>query len=266
MSQNRATRSTLTTGVVVSGAGLVVGAFVYAFIGSDRFAIKPEVQNALVLAVGAIVAALLAAVGVYWAAIIAGRVASSEGEATRRETRRLSVIDERTDVVRRITVLASRHAQEVANQVARRQELAGHPYEPLPRINKTTRIEGLINELYTLGFQATADVANALLRALIELDRFAYVATPETVQVSIFGLSDEEDLSFLAWHTVQLRVKTRMIDVGLTDEGTDHLAQDGTLPADYLDREYRAAVDEIRPGATLAAAFRDARAAQAEAR
>jgi hypothetical protein len=262
MNQSRA-RNTVMTGVVLFVAGLTIGAFSYAFVGSDRFAIKPEVQNALVLAIGAIVAALLAAVGVYWAAVIAGRVASSEGEATRRETRRLSMIDERTDVVRRISVLASRHAQEVADQVARRQELAGRLYEPLPRINETTRIEGLINELYTLGFQATADVANALFRALIELDRFAYVATPGSVQVPMVGLSDDDHLAFLAWQRVQLRVKTHMIDVGLTDEGTDHLAQAGTLSGDYLDREYRVAWDELRPGASLATAFRDTRANQA---
>ena len=229
----RPIRSTVFTGAVLFTAGLVVGAFAYAFVGADRFAIRPEVQNALVLAVGAMMAALLAAIGVYGAAVIAGGVASSEGEATRRETRRLSLIDQKTDLVRRISVLSSRHAETLANHVAPRQELAGEPYEPLPRINgmtrmkRTTRIEGLINELYTLGFQATADVANALRRALAELDKFAYIDTPESVQLPVDGLSDGEYLSFVAWHTVQVRVKTHMIDVNLTDEPTDHLAANG---------------------------------------
>jgi hypothetical protein len=54
-----------------------------------------------------------------------------------------------------------------------------------------------------------------------------------------------------------------MIDVSLTDGGVEQLAQDGTLRADYLDPQYQQAVAELRPGATLAAAFRDAQDAAA---
>ena len=264
MNRRRPPVRTAVTGLILFVAGLAVGGFGYALIGADRFDIDPEVQNALILSIGAIGASLLAALGVYWAAIHAGAVAANEGEATRRENRRFALIDEKTDVVRRIAVLGNRHAQEVGSQVARRQELAGQPYEVLPRINETTDVEDLVNELYTLGFQATADVANALFGALIELDRFAYVATMESVAEPVVGLSDEEHLSFLAWSAVQKRVKTHMIDVSLTDEGVEHLAVEGTLPTDYLDRQYAQEIAELRPGATLVSAFREARTQSTE--
>jgi hypothetical protein len=146
---------TVVSGAILFGAGLLVGVFGYALVGPYAAVIDPQVQNALVLGIGAVAAALVASLGVYGAALIAGAVASSEGAATRREARRFALIDQKTDIVRRITVLANRHSQQVANQVARRQELSGRPYEPLPRVGKTTRIEDAVNELYTLGFQST---------------------------------------------------------------------------------------------------------------
>lgn len=249
----------VATGAILFAGGVLVGIFGYALVGPDRAVIDPQVQNALVLGIGAIAAAMLASLGVYWAAVIAGGVASSEGAETRRETRRFALIDAKTDVVRRITVLSNRHSQEVANQVARRQELAGKQYEPLPPIGETTAVEDAVNELYTLGFQSTGDGANALFRALIELDKFAYVATADSDHRPVVGLSDEEHLSFLAWRVVEKRVKTHMIDVSLTDEGVEHLSAWGTLPDGYLDAQYAQAVVELKPSADLVAAFREAK-------
>jgi hypothetical protein len=55
------------------------------------------------------------------------------------------------------TVLANRRAQQIANQVARRRELAGRPYEPLPVVPYATRRE-------TSGLQLRSDgtVADAV--------------------------------------------------------------------------------------------------------
>jgi hypothetical protein len=91
------------------------------------------------------------------------------------------------------------------------------------------------------------------------LDQFVYVVSAESERRPVVGLSDEEHLSFLAWRVVEKRMKTRMIDVSLTDEGVEHLAAAGTVAGDLLDREYQQAVAELRPGATLVSAFRDAR-------
>jgi hypothetical protein len=226
-------------------AGVLVGAFGYALVGADSFSIDPQVQNALVLAVGAVITSLVAAVGVYWAAIIAGDVAASEGAATRKEARRLALIDQKINLVRRIGVLGSRHAREVAIQVARRQELAGKPYEPLPRVNETTAIEDAVNDLYAMGFQATADVAQLFLGALYGLDMYCYVATDQSAQVPIAGLTNEERLSFETWELVQRRVKTHMIDASLTDEGTDRLAPAGTLLPDYWEQLWNDAYAEL---------------------
>ena len=55
-----------------------------------------------------------------------------------------------------------------------------------------------------------------------------------------------------------------MMDVSLTDDGTDHLAAQGILKPGYLEAEYAAAYAELEPGATLVSAFKRARDAEKE--
>jgi hypothetical protein len=245
--------------VIFVFGGIVVGFLAHAILYSDQLHIDPQVQNAIVLAIGGMAAAFFASVGVYWAAVHGGAVTQREGLNTRREARKASLIDRKTDIVGRVGVLASRHVQAVADQVASRVDLAGEPYRPLPRIPKATPIENRANQLYALGFQATGDVAQALLHAIEQLDEFAYVVTDDTLTKPITPLSDDEDLSFKAWQRVAVRVKTRLYVVSLTDEGVITFAEDGTLPLDYLDREYRTAFAELKPAADLARAFKAAK-------
>ena len=245
MSRGSRPFNTLITGAIIVGAGFVAGVFFYALVGADQTRLSDPIQGLLVVSVGAIATGFVAAAGAYWAAMIAAKSAFDEGEATRRESRIRSRLDEKTDLVRRITVLASRHAQEVANQVARQQDLGGKAYEPLPVVNPTTPVEDAVNELYSIGFQSTADAAQQLFNSLVRLDQFCFVATPESTKRPIPMITPDQWLSFRSWRLTQVRMKTHMMDVGLRDEGSDHLVAGGTLPEDFLWNQYQIARAEI---------------------
>src|ERR1035437_1313607 len=163
--------------VVLFAAGLALGVLGYAAIDPGRFSIAAETQDKLALAVGAIVTALLAVVATYVggsmvangsrdAAAIAATAARTEVEAARTDARREALIARQRYLRSLITARSSRHAREVQTNVLRRQELAGRPYQPLPEVRKVTEVEDAVVELYTLGFQKTADVAQALFNVL----------------------------------------------------------------------------------------------------
>jgi len=240
--------------VVLFAAGLALGVLGYAAIDPSRFSIGADTQGKLVLAVGAIVTALLAVVAAYVggsmaqtgshdAAVIAATVARTEGEAARQDARRQAFIDRQRHLRSLITAQSNRHTREVRAQVARRQELAGRPYQPVPQVNRTTEIEDAVVELYTLGFQKTADVAQALLNVLLTLDAYCFVATPESMIEPIPALSAEQMLDFAAWGDVELQVRTDLMQVGLTDQGAEELTPGGTLEQDYLGVWFRQARD-----------------------
>jgi hypothetical protein len=248
----------LFVAVVLFAAGLSLGVVGYAALDPSRFSIGAETLDRLAVAAGAIVTALVALVAAYvggWmaqkgsrdAAAIAATVARDEGEAARRDARRLAIIERQRHLRSLITARSHRHSREVQAQVARRQELADKPYQPLPEVGKTTEIEDAVVELYTLGFQRTADVAQALFNVLLALDTFCFVATPESSVSPIAALSPEQMLDLNAWVDVETQVRTDLMQVGLTDQGVDDLVPGGTLEQDYLQiwfkqaRERRAA-------------------------
>jgi hypothetical protein len=236
-------RQTLT-GIAILAAGVLLGAFLYALIGPNWVAIDPAVQNGLVLGLAGFIGGLLALLGAYWAAVIAGRAVAREAEAARIESRHQARIQTRTDLVRRIGTLADRHSQEVAAQVARRAELAGRPFEPPPPISSLAPIEDASNELYALGFLSTADAAQLLLFSLMELDRFRYPPRRDGAVKVIEDLTDDEHVAHEAWQTVQGRMKMHMIDSSLRDGGQDRVLPGGAAP-DALWREYQTARHEV---------------------
>lgn len=246
--------------VVLFVAGLTLGLIGYATLDPSRFAIEADTQGKLVVAVGAIVTGLLAVVAAYVggsmaqrgsreAAAIAAEVARTEGEAARKDARRQAVIDRQRYLRSLITAQSNRHAREIQMQVARRRELAGHPYEPLPQVSKTTEIEDGVVELYTLGFQRTADVAQALFNVLLQLDAFCFVAPPESTAQPIPALSDELVLDMVAWSEVERQVRTDLMQVGLTDQGAPELTLGGTLEPNYLEGRFKRARDMVAASA-----------------
>ena len=248
--------------VVLFVAGLALGMLGYAVIDPSRFSIGTDTQDRLVVAVGAMVTALLAVVAAYvggWmaqkgsrdAAAIAATVAGSEGEAARKDARRQALIDRQRYLRSLITAKSNRHTREVNAHVVGRQELAGRPYQPLPEVNKTTEIEDAVVELYTLGFQKTADVAQALFNVLLSLDAFCFVATPGSMIGPISALSAEQMLDFAAWSEVEVQVRTDLMQVGLTDQGAEELAPGGTLEQDYLGIWFRQARDRRAAGQSV---------------
>ena len=89
-------------------------------------------------------------------------------------------------------------------------------------------------ELYTLGFQRTADVAQALFNVLLSLDAYCFVATPESMAGPIPALTPERALDCVAWSEVETQVRNDLMAVGLTDQGVDELKVGGTLEQDYI--------------------------------
>jgi hypothetical protein len=243
--------------VALFAAGLALGLFGYAAIDPGRLSIDSGTRDLLVLAVGAIVTALLAVVATWIggaavakasrdAAAIAAAAAAdarAEAEAARTEARREAIVARHRYLRSLIAARSARHTREVQANVLRRQELAGGPYQPLPEVRKTTEIEDAVVELYTLGFQRTADVAQALFNVLLALDAYCYVATPESMARPITALSAEEALDCVAWSEVETQVRNDLMAVGLTDQGVDELKPGGTLEQDYVGIWFRQARD-----------------------
>ena len=227
------------------GGGVVMGVCGYALLGPNRASLDPQVQSGLILCIGALGAAMFAGLGAYWSALVAASTASNEGIAARDEARKLSRLQAKTDLVRRIATASARHASDVACQVVRRDELKGKPYEPLPPVGPTTAIEDALNELYALGFQVTADAGQELFNSLINLDHFVYADTEANRRAPFKGLTSKESFEFRALQAVQIRLKTYFMDVSLRDQGSDSLNPDGTLPRDFFMRHFEFAMGEL---------------------
>ena len=243
--------------VALFAAGLALGLFGYAAIDPGRLSIDSATQDMVVLAIGAIVTALLVVVAVSLAgaavrkasrdaaaiAATAAADARAEAEAAHTEARHEALIERQRFLIRLIAARSARHTREVQAQVLRRQELAGRPYQPLPEVRKTTEIEDAIVELYTLGFQRTADIAQALFDVLLSLDSYCFVATPEVMAGPIQALSQGQALDCVAWSEVETQVRNDLLQVGLTDQGVDELKPGGTLEQDYTGIWFRQARD-----------------------
>ena len=243
--------------VVLFTAGLALGALGYAAIDPGRLSIDSGTRDMVVLAVGAIATGLLALVAVFVAgaavakasrdaaAITATAAADTraEAETARTEARREALIERQRYLRSLIAARSARHTREVQANVLRRQELAGRPYQPLPEVRKTTEIEDAVVELYTLGFQRTADVAQALFNVLLSLDAYCFVATPESMAGPIPALTPERALDCVAWSEVETQVRNDLMAVGLTDQGVDELKVGGTLEQDYIGIWFRQARD-----------------------
>jgi hypothetical protein len=248
--------------IVLFAAGLALGVFGYAAIDPGRLSIETDTRDLVVLAVGAIVTALLVVVAVFVAgaavakasrdaaaiAAAAAADARAEAEAARTEARREAIVARHRYLRSLIAARSARHTREVQANVLRRQELAGRPYQPLPEVRKTTEIEDAVVELYTLGFQRTADVAQALFHVLLALDAYCFVATPESMAGPIPALSAEQALDCVAWSDVETQVRNDLLAVGLTDQSVDELKPGGTLDQDYVGIWFRQA-RERRAGA-----------------
>jgi hypothetical protein len=248
--------------IVLFAAGLALGVFGYAAIDPGRLSIETDTRDLVVLAVGAIVTALLVVVAVFVAgaavakasrdaaaiAAAAAADARAEAEAARKEARREALIERQRYLRSLIAARSARHTREIQAHVLRRQELAGRPYQPLPEVRKTTEIEDAVVELYTLGFQRTADVAQALFHVLLSLDAYCFVATPDSMAGPIPALAPERALDCVAWSEVETQVRNDLMAVGLTDQGVDELKPGGTLEQDYVGIWFRQA-RERRAGA-----------------
>ena len=247
--------------VVLFAAGLALGLFGYAAIDPGRLSIESGTRDLLVLAVGAIVTALLAVVAVFVAgaavakasrdaaaiAAAASADARVEAEAARTEARREALIERQRYLRSLIAARSARHTREVQSHVLRRQELAGRPYQPLPEVRRTTEIEDAVVELYTLGFQRTADVAQALFNVLLALDAYCVVATPESMARPILALTPDQALDCVAWSEVETQVRNDLSAVGLSDHGVDELKPGGTLEQDYIAIWFRQARERLTP-------------------
>ena len=243
--------------IVLFAAGLALGALGYAAIDPSRLSIDAGTRDLVVLAIGAIVTALLVVVAVSLAgaavrkasrdaaaiAATAAADARAEAEAAHTEARHEALIERQRFLIRLIAARSARHTREVQAQVLRRQEIAGRPYQPLPEVRKTTEIEDAIVELYTLGFQRTADIAQALFDVLLSLDSYCFVATPEVMAGPIQALSQGQALDCVAWSEVETQVRNDLLQVGLTDQGVDELKPGGTLEQDYVGIWFRQARD-----------------------
>ena len=256
--------------VVLFAAGLALGVLGYALADPGRFSIDAGTQDKAALAIGAIVTALVVFLAVCVAglmvakasrdaATIAATTARAESEAVRAESevqaqiaRRQALIDRQRYLRSLITARSARHTREVQAHVVRRQELAGRPYQPLPEVRKTTEIEDAVMELYTLGFQKTADVAQALFHVLQSLDAYCFVATPESMARPIPPLSAEQMLDCVAWSEVEAQVQADLMQVGLTDQGVGELKPGGTLEQDYLGIWFRQARERRVAGQSAA--------------
>jgi len=244
---------------VLFAAGLALGVIGSGVMDPARFSIDPGSRDTFVLAIGAIVTALLVLVAATVAGLTVAKAfrdaasiaaaaaraqaeaARVEAEAARVDARRQALIDRQRSLRSLVTARAARHTREVQAHVVRRQELAGRPYQPLPEVHKTTEIEDAVMELYTLGFQKTADVAQALFNVLRSLDTYCLAATPETMSGPIAGLSPEQLLDCVAWSEVEAQVQADLMQVGLSDEGVGELKHGGTLEQDYLGIWFRQA-------------------------
>jgi hypothetical protein len=252
--------------IILFVAGLALGVLGYAAIDPGRLSIDTGTRDLVVLAVGAIVTALLALVAVFVAGAAAAKAsgdaaaiaataaadARAAAEAARTEARRKALIDRQRYLRSLIAARSARHTREIQANVLRRQELAGRPYQPLPDVRKTTEIEDAVVELYTLGFQRTADVAQALFNVLLSLDAYCFVATPDSMARPIAALSPEQALDCVAWSEVETKVRNDLMAVGLTDQGVDELKVGGTLEQDYIGiwfRQVRERLSAARPPA-----------------
>jgi hypothetical protein len=245
--------------IVLFAAGLALGVLGSAAIDPGRLSIDTGTRDLVVLAVGAIVTALLALVAVLVggaavakasrdAAAIASTAAAdarAEVGAARTEARREALIERQRYLRSLIAARSARHTREVQANVLRRQELAGRPYQPLPEVRRTTEIEDAVVELYSLGFQRTADVAQALFNVLLSLDAYCFVATPESMARPIPALSSEQALDCVAWSEVETKVRNDLLAVGLTDQGVDELKPGGTLEQDYIGIWFRQARERL---------------------
>ena len=229
-------------------AGFALGVSAYASIDPRRYSIDPDTQGKVVLVVGALITALLAFVAAYTGGSLASRgsrqsaeiaaaSARIEAEETRKEGRRQADLDRQRHLRTLIVAQCHRHAKDAEQRVARRQVLTA-PQDSDPPLRPTIEIEAAVVELYTLGFQKTADIAAVLLEITEGLDAFTLDAAP---------LSLDRMTEFIRLRDTERQVRTEVMRVGLTDLGTDELKADGTLPPGYLEGLYRQVYGEAAP-------------------
>jgi hypothetical protein len=193
-------------------AGFVAGTLIFAVVGPARKDIDQGLQNTAILAAGAIITGLLA----YAGAVAAASVVASEGDATRKAGAQASRVERRRVLVSQLAVTNNRLAQEIRDQRAAWEKW--NRLKPLPTLSPTTAIEDMVNELYALGFQDTGEAAELLYRCLMRMDDFKFAAGSSPNRPPQQSIWD-----FAIWVTIQIELKTAMIDKSLRDAGVDRL-------------------------------------------
>lgn len=249
------------------GAGAVAG---WAASGGPMpTTLPPEVHSGLLVTVGAIVAALLAMAGAYvggslaaegarQAAMVAASTAVEEGRQARLEAREQAIRDEIRRLGALIVTAANRHVQDIATQIAAREEAVGKSADtPLPPLPPTTEVEDAINRMYTLGRRAqrAGDIAAAHFALLKELDRFAFDRRRDAVDDKIPALTPNEQFQHAVFAEAARTIKTDLMSAVAVASGGEALVPGGQLdqlPVTYL-RERVAQAQERLLGAQAGA-------------
>lgn len=191
--------------------GFVTGVAVYALVGPGAVRVPEAVQVVLITVIagavgvsGVVVAAAITADAAREATKLASadrrrdlkfqREIRSQDRADNREAR---LHDRKVALLAEVLQGAHQHANQVRQQVARRQEVANSGADPasIPSLDPTDRIGEAAGALYAFADRATADAAWGLYNLLLSLDRFAYVADRHRIGNTVARLEPEELLA-----------------------------------------------------------------------
>jgi len=245
--------------LVILVGGAVIGAVVYAITWPGLPQVDTTIRTVAIAPLIPVLTGAFAVIAAYWGGTVAAngaraaartsaRAIEHQGQLTSDENARQAVTAQKQELVRRIAVLADRHAQEVSNQFMRWNEAQGTPTQPEPRVGSTEPIEDAVNELYVLGAQETADRARWLLMLLVEyLDRLVFDAKKDVDEAGIVAMLPPEKVHHHA--VVRLAgtmIKTDMMRAHQIDVGLPPLPDKGSVPDDYIDQIFAQAAAKLR--------------------
>lgn len=220
-------------------AGIGIGVFGYAIVGPYRADFDATLQAAFVAAAGAIltgIAALFAArvgaEGATSAAEIAAEASRASAADDRAAAREAQLNDQKLRVLVDVVKTGDAYVQGVADQVARRQEIAadGGDPETIPPVGPTTIVRDAIGTLYLFAHQDTADAAWTMYMALTRMSRFEYRADRDRVGRDVKGLPSSETQLHEQWQKEYVALRTEFQQRARAEIGLPRLVDQSQAP------------------------------------
>lgn len=196
--------------------GLILGIIGYSRVGPSATGFDAGLQAALLLFVTVAIATIAGAGGAVVASVVNARSARAIESAKQEGALRSRLADETLKAAVEFAASLQARQQELANQVARRQEVAAVPTgdpSSIPTVSSTDPVGESAARLYLIARQSTADLAIRAYDLLVSATaEFAYIAERDLVGGTVRALDKFEYANFVERMSKITDVKTAFMN------------------------------------------------------